>query len=198
MAGLTLAGRLCQQNRPPVVVERSLSDASGYAIGLYPLGSSVLHGLGQYQRFLAEGLVVERYELADRSGRLLQSLDLSRLTGQVGPLVMIDRGSLLGILESASADADLRRGVSVTSLVREGTAVEVCFDDGTTDRFDLVVACDGMSSRTRAMVSDPPEEFDAGWILWTWWADQERFAPEVVREYWGTGGSSGPTRPPDG
>jgi 2-polyprenyl-6-methoxyphenol hydroxylase-like FAD-dependent oxidoreductase len=49
LAGLTLAGRLCQQGRAPVLVERSASPEGGYAIGLYPLGSCVLHGLGTYE-----------------------------------------------------------------------------------------------------------------------------------------------------
>jgi hypothetical protein len=41
IAGLTLGGLLCRQERPPVIVERSASAADGYAIGLYPLGSCV-------------------------------------------------------------------------------------------------------------------------------------------------------------
>jgi len=42
MAGLTLAARLCQQGRDPVIIERSTSIEGGYALGLYPVGSCVL------------------------------------------------------------------------------------------------------------------------------------------------------------
>jgi len=87
IAGLTLGGLLCRQERPPVIVERSASPADGYAIGLYPLGRCVLHGLGAYRELAARSLVLERYELSAGSGWVLQSLDMSVLTGAVGPLL---------------------------------------------------------------------------------------------------------------
>ena len=98
VAGLTLASRLEQIGLRPVVVERSATNQGGYAIGLYPLGSCVLHGLGTYGDLLQTGLSVDRYELADHRGRVLQSLDMSVLTGEVGPMVMIDRTELLDLL----------------------------------------------------------------------------------------------------
>ena len=60
IAGLTLAARLCQQERPPVVVERSASVDRGYAIGLYPAGSCVLHGLGTYDELTRQAIALER------------------------------------------------------------------------------------------------------------------------------------------
>lgn len=84
MAGLTLAARLCQQGRAPVIVERATSIEGGYALGLYPLGGCVLHGLGTYEELLEKALVLERYELANSSGRVLQAVDMSVLTGNIG------------------------------------------------------------------------------------------------------------------
>jgi 2-polyprenyl-6-methoxyphenol hydroxylase-like FAD-dependent oxidoreductase len=49
------------------------------------------------------------------------------------------------------------------------------------------VGCDGMASRTREMVFGPAAGFDAGWVLWTWWADGSRPDPAVAREWWGLG-----------
>ncbi|MGP8059552.1 MAG: FAD-dependent monooxygenase [Acidimicrobiales bacterium] len=54
MAGLTLSGYLCQQGRPPVIIERSTAAEGGYALGLYPLGSCVLHGLRTYETLVGE------------------------------------------------------------------------------------------------------------------------------------------------
>lgn len=187
MAGLTLAARLCQQGRTPVIVERATSAEGGYAIGLYPVGSCVLHGLGTFERLMELSLPLERYEMASGSGQVLQSFDLSILVGDIGPLLMINRADLVCLLESSCADADLRRGVTVTSLVQHPDAVEVGFDDGTTERFDVVVACDGIESPTRDQVFGPAKGYDSGWILWTWWADANRFDPTVTREWWGAG-----------
>jgi len=155
VAGLTLGGLLCRQERPPVIVERSASAGDGYAIGLYPLGSCVLHGLGAYRELAARSLVLDRYELASGSGRVLQSLVMSVVTGAVGPLLMVGRRDLVDVLEACCTAADLRRGVTVSSLTQDGDAVEVELSDGTSGRFDVVVACDGMSSPTRELVFGP-------------------------------------------
>jgi 2-polyprenyl-6-methoxyphenol hydroxylase-like FAD-dependent oxidoreductase len=187
LAGLTLAGRLCQQGRPPVIVERSTSLDAGYAIGLYPLGSCVLHGLGTYERLVDRALCLERYELSSGTGRVLKAFDMSVLTGAVGPLLMIGRSDLVRLLEESCTGADLRRGVTVTTLRQDPDAVEVAFDDGTTEWFDVVVACDGVESSTRDLVFGPATGFDSGWVLWTWWANAERFDSTVAREWWGTG-----------
>jgi 2-polyprenyl-6-methoxyphenol hydroxylase-like FAD-dependent oxidoreductase len=187
IAGLTLAARLGQQGRPPLIVERSTEIESGYAIGLYPLGSCVLHGLGSYDRLLERARSVERYELADGSGRVLQAVDMSVLTGAVGPMLMVSRADLVRVLEATCTRSELRRGVTVEALVQRPDTVEVTFDDGTTGQFDAVVACDGIASPTRTRVFGPASGYDSGWVLWTWWAGAEAFEPDVVREYWGAG-----------
>jgi FAD-dependent urate hydroxylase len=187
MAGLTLAARLCQQGRSPVIVERAGSLEGGYALGLYPMGSCVLHGLGSYEALVKQAMVLERYEMASSSGQVLQSFDVSVLTGAVGPLLMISRSDLVRLLEASCAAADLRRGVTVSSLVQRPEVVEVGFDDGTAELFDMVAACDGADSATRELVFGPVQGYDSGWILWTWWADASRFEGAVAREWWGAG-----------
>lgn len=161
IAGLTLAGRLCQQGRPPVTVERSASVEGGYAIGLYPLGSCVLHGLGTYEQLVEQAQVIDRYELASGSGRVLQAFDMSVLTGAAGPMLMISRPDLVCLLQASCTSAALRRGMTVTSLVQHPDAVEVTFSDGTTGTFDVVVACDGIGSPTRDLVFGPTTGFDS-------------------------------------
>lgn len=102
MAGLTLASRLCRRDRPSVVVERCPDGSgAGYALGLYRLGTCVLHGIRLYEALLKRGLVVDRYQLADASGRILQDVDMSRLTGEVGPMIMVERASLVPLLADA-------------------------------------------------------------------------------------------------
>jgi 2-polyprenyl-6-methoxyphenol hydroxylase-like FAD-dependent oxidoreductase len=187
VAGLTLGALLCRQERPPVIVERSASAADGYAIGLYPLGSCVLHGLGAYGQLAERSQVLARYELRSGSGLVLQSLDMAVLTGAVGPLLMVIRRDLVEVLEACCAPADLRRGVTVSSLTQHGGAVDADFSDGTSGRFDAVVACDGMSSLTREMVFGPATGFDTGWALWTWWTGGDLFDPQVAREWCGPG-----------
>jgi 2-polyprenyl-6-methoxyphenol hydroxylase-like FAD-dependent oxidoreductase len=187
IAGLTLAGRLCQQGRAPVIVERSVSADSGYAIGLYPLGSCVLHGIGANEELARRALALQRYELASAAGRVLQSFDMTVLTPAAGPLHMVTRADLLGLLEPGCRQAELRRGVTVASLAQAPRGVTVTFDDGSREEFDAVVGCDGMHSQTRDLVSGPARVFDSGWLLWTWWAGGGQFDPKTAREWWGPG-----------
>lgn len=186
VAGLTLAARLAQQCRDLVVIERTEYTEQGYAIGLYPLGSCVLHGIHAYDKFVAAGHIVETYELADGAGQSLQTMDMKVLTDGIGPMVMLGRAELLALLERA-AGVPVRRATTITDLTQDPDGVDVTFADGTGDRFDLVVAADGIASATRERVFGPQRGFDTGWVLWTWWADARRFNPVIVREFWGHG-----------
>ncbi len=185
VAGLALASRLCQQGRPPVVVERSTASGDGYAISLYPMGSSVLHGLGSYPALQATSLEARRYLLADHRDRTMQAIDLSVLTDQAAPMLTVSRSDLLEVLESTAGAADIRRGVTVRSISQTPDAVVVDLDDGARETFDLVVGCDGMASPTRDAVMGRPGSYDSGWALWTWWDEAAGFDPEVMREWWG-------------
>ena len=187
VAGLTLAARLAQAGAPPVIVERSVSVEAGYAIGLYPTGSGLFHEFGTYDELRRQSLVVDRYLLANEGGRVLQEFDMSVLTDSTGPMLMVARNDLLCLLERSCGAGELRRGLTVRAVVPNRDKVDVTFSDGNVERFDVVVACDGINSRTRNLVFGPARGFNSGWMLWTWWAGSERFAPDVVREWWGSG-----------
>jgi 2-polyprenyl-6-methoxyphenol hydroxylase-like FAD-dependent oxidoreductase len=188
IAGLVLAAKLQRQGREPVVIERATEYADiGYGIGLYPLGSCVLHGLGAYDEYLARGLELSRYELADHTGKLLQELDLRVLTEDLGPMVMLSRTDLVDILRRTCGDLPIRMGTTVEAVEQDAHAVYVTLSDGTQDDFDLVVGCDGIHSALRSRMFDKPEVFDAKWTIWTWWGSSGLVPDDVFREYWGRG-----------
>ena len=187
VAGLTLAARLARAGAPPVIVERSLSVDAGYAIGLYPTGSALFHELGIYDDLRRVSLVVDRYLLANEAGRVLQDFDMSVLTDSTGPMLMVARDDLVCLLEQSCRAAELRRGVTVRSVVPNGDALDVTFTDGKVERFDVVVALrrdqlsdpeSGVRSRERIQLRMDAVDLVGG---------HERFAPDIVREWWGTG-----------
>ena len=188
IAGLTLAAKLRQQGRAPVVIEKAHEYTDiGYGIGLYPLGSCVLHGLGVYDDLVACGLEVQRYEIADHTGEVLQSLDMSVLTNEIGPMYMLSRTALIDLLRKACGDLPIRMGTTVSKVEQIGETVHTTFSDGTQGEFDLVVSCDGIHSDMRKQVFGAGEKFDSEWTCWTWWGSGDLFPPELVREYWGRG-----------
>jgi 2-polyprenyl-6-methoxyphenol hydroxylase-like FAD-dependent oxidoreductase len=190
VAGLTLAGKLLQQGRTPVVVERAdeFLDA-GYSLGIYPLGSSVLHGLGKYDELLERGEAAETYRVVNAHGELLQDVDLASFTNEIGPMVLISRTDLIEILHSAASAADIRMGTTVSKLdTSDDRVVRAELSDGSTEEFDLVVVCDGMGSPTREMAFDSePDVFDTDWVLWAWWAAMPDWDRGTIEESWGRG-----------
>ncbi|MFE4833976.1 FAD-dependent monooxygenase [Arthrobacter sp. NPDC056691] len=89
----------------------------------------------------ARGQVLARFPVGDPSGMSLTSE------------VEILRGDLAELLVSnTSASTDYRFGDRITSLQPEGDAALVTFEQGSAERFDLVVAADGIGSDTRRLV----------------------------------------------
>ncbi|MGD9633621.1 MAG: FAD-dependent oxidoreductase [Pirellulales bacterium] len=188
VAGLTLAAKLRQQGREPVIVEKAAQYGDvGYGIGLYPLGSCVLHGLGVYEELCRRSLEVKRYEIADHTGAVLQGMDMSAFTAEIGPMLMMSRTDLIDMLLQACGGLAIRMGTTVTNVEQSGDTVEVAFSDGTRGAFDLVVGCDGIHSELRMQVFGAGERFDCGWTAWTWWGRGDLYSAELIREYWGRG-----------
>jgi len=73
------------------------------------------------------------------------------------------------ILSSAvrRAGVTVRLGVTARSLVQDGAGVDVIFSDGVQERYDLVVAADGIHSSIRAMIfRDAPSPQFTGQGCW--------------------------------
>jgi 2-polyprenyl-6-methoxyphenol hydroxylase-like FAD-dependent oxidoreductase len=186
VAGLALAAKLRRQGREPVVVEKAPEYGEhGYSLALYPFGSAVLHGIGAYEDFVAAGTEMKTYELADHSAEVIQTVDFSDLLAEFGPSYCTTHATLVDILQRACGDGvDLRMGTTVTSVDEVGDEVEAALSDGSSERFDIVVGCDGIHSATRELILGEQPSFETGWVGWTWWGREGIFPPELVREYW--------------
>ena len=91
----------------------------------------------------ARGQVLARFPVGDPSGMSLTSE------------VEILRGDLAELLVSAtSASTEYRFGDRITSVQQEDDAALVTFGHASAERFDLVVAADGIGSDTRRLVFD--------------------------------------------
>lgn len=186
VAGLALAAMLARQGREPVVAEKADTYRdSGYGISLYPFGSAVLHGIGAYPGFAAASTELKTYEIADRHGGVIRSIDFAFLMADYGPTYLTARSTLIGLLRAAGGErVNLRMGTTVSALREAGSQVEALLNDGSTGRFDLVVGCGGINSPTRELLFGHQPGMDTGWVGWTWWGPPGIFPPETVRELW--------------
>jgi FAD-dependent urate hydroxylase len=167
-------------------------------LGLYYLGSRVLHGLGLFDQYLELSVEMQHYDIRNGQGELVRGYSLGQVNQVYGPLQGISRAALIGLLQEACGDVVIHMGTTVSALSQSDTQVEVTFNDGSTASFDLVVAADGLHSDTRKMLWDESEYiyWETGWGGWVVWADAALASKDAYTEYWGAGNFLGlyPTR----
>lgn len=186
IAGLTLACLMRQRGERPHIIERSSSfDDAGYNLGLYPLGSRVLHGLGLYDhprnaavtmRYYVSEMAQARFFVTTISPSMLESF--KRLLG-------VRRAELLEVFREGLGGLPIHFGETVAAINQERGRVTVKFVDESFAAFDLVVGGDGIHSATRSMIlkEDECARWDMEWGCWVCWADEQIVQPETAVEF---------------
>ena len=188
IAGLTLAALLEQRGIYPLVVEKaSTYGGLGYVLGLWPLGSRVLKGLGLYQALVERSVPLLRYRPCNERGRCVREFDFDWVTDRYGPILGVRRLDLIELLRQAISKLQLRMGETVSGLEIRPDSVGVTFSDGSQGDFDLVVGCDGLRSKMRELTfGDVPVSYH-GWTGYAWWLDPSLCDSDTITEYWTAG-----------
>ncbi|WP_316195046.1 MULTISPECIES: FAD-dependent oxidoreductase [unclassified Bradyrhizobium] len=127
-----------------------------------------LEAIGVFAEFTKRGYTSDGVDLFTPSGHRIGEIPTPKVAGSDVPggggIMRPELGSIL-------ADATLLSGVNVrvgctyTHIAQHESNVEVTFSDGTTGRYDLVVAADGVHSKTRALLFPevrPPQYIGQG------------------------------------
>lgn len=187
IAGLTIAGLLSRTGAHEVVVlehAREYGEA-GYGIGLYPLGAAAFNALGASEELQRRSKPLTTYTMHGPDGAVLQSVDLTELLRDFGPMLGISRADLIEVLASRVPPGCIRFGVHAEAVERTGTGVVVRASDGSSHEGDVAVAADGMHSALRAAVFGKVEPYDTHFDAWMWWAPEGTGPAETASEYWG-------------
>ena len=213
IAGLTLAGLLSRRPRTHItLIERasSFTDLKGYAIGLYPLGSRVLHGLDLHKTFLQHSLPLTGYHIYDNAANLIKQFNWSKNSPFFQQTRCISRPNLINILRIPLVDhlapdeeslyknlqihhthkphITLHMNTTIAKIDEKSDHVTVTFSDDSAHNFDLVVAADGINSSVRSIHFPTPKIFDTKWGIWAWWKPAENTADNnPIFENWGQG-----------
>ncbi len=167
IAGPTLAYWLSRNGFNVTVVERSpaLRKAGGHAVDLFKPAMDIAEKMGVLADVEAKATgtdVIEAY----REGRDRRYvIEIGRLMSAVSDRhVEIMRDDLSQILYDACRDhVDFRFGESITQIAEDTDGVDVAFESGSSERFDLVIGADGLHSNVRRLVFGPESDF-ATWI----------------------------------
>ncbi len=173
IGGLASALTLRQAGFRVTVLERSprLLD-QGAGVTLAPNATRVLYHLGVGDALEATAVTQPASEYRHyRTGKTLQRIVRDDNREKYGsPHLRMHRWDLqqamAGQLARVAPDA-LRLGRQVTGVAQAGQGVELAFDDGRTEFFDIVVAADGIHSRTRELLFQPlPPAVFTGFVAW--------------------------------
>jgi 2-polyprenyl-6-methoxyphenol hydroxylase-like FAD-dependent oxidoreductase len=163
IAGLTLATALHHHGLTAELVERAPAwHAAGAGIAVQPNGLSILRALGLGAAVEQAGTVIGSWEYCDPQGEVLCQTDLRALWGNTAPFIGVERTTLQHVLLAGAAAVRARLGISITSLTQDGDAVSVCFSDGSSADYDLVVGADGIGSTVRHLAFGPGPPTYAG------------------------------------
>jgi 2-polyprenyl-6-methoxyphenol hydroxylase-like FAD-dependent oxidoreductase len=155
IGGLSSAIALGNAGHRVTVIERD-PDWTVYGVGIIQQ-SNVLRAaqqLGILDGYLAAGIGFDAVEIFIPSGQ-----KVARIPGHpVAPGLPVNLGigrpalhKLLGDSAIASG-AQVRLGITADRIDDTGDAVDVTFSDGSSARYDLVIAADGVYSTTRAQL----------------------------------------------
>lgn len=188
IAGLTLAGLLQQRGFAPKVVEQAPEYGQvGYVIVIWPSGSRVLKGLGLYEDLKRVGRSFTTYNVYDYKGKLIKNYTIEKVSKKYGPIISIYRPELIDVLRKAVDPEFIKMDTTIASLNETDENIEVEFNDGSTEEFDVVIGCDGIRSRTRKHIFGELPLTYSGMSGWGFWVDPEFSTTDGIVEYWGKG-----------
>ncbi|MGY0488551.1 FAD-dependent oxidoreductase [Streptomyces sp. WG-D5] len=142
---------------------------AGSGITLQGNALRVLRELGVWDQVEKSGYGFGSVGITAPDGTVLHVAEDLRTGGDDLPATVgMQRPRLQGILSDAvrASGATVRLGVRADSFEQDGEGVTVRLTDGTTGRYDLVIAADGLGSTTRAAIgiTDRPEP--TGMAIW--------------------------------
>jgi len=157
IAGLAAAWWLKQRGLAAQIVEKAPDlRCDGFVLSLGGAGYRIAGRMGILAGLEAKGVELGRTQFRDRQGRDVLLIDHRKHLRQTN-LLPVCRDDLVMALHRALEDqVPIRFATQVEALRQDADAVEVRFDDGSTDTFDFVVAADGCFSslRQRYFASD--------------------------------------------
>lgn len=165
ISGLTLAYWLKKHGFSPTVIEKRPNlNNKGYMIDFYGSGFDVAEKMGLLDQLVEKSsqYPVKKLEFVDNKGKPRASLNIDKfrelLDHRYAPLL---RGDLETVIyESMKEVVPVRFGASIANLTIHEDSVDVIFDNGQNETYDLVVGADGIHSNVRKLLWGDESQFN--------------------------------------
>ncbi|MGF1463830.1 MAG: FAD-dependent monooxygenase [Maricaulaceae bacterium] len=171
IAGASIAGPvtaywLAKNGFDVTLVERAKQlRRGGQNIDISDAARDVIRMMGLEDQVRARHTGEKGLQFVDTNNKARASFPVSK-AGSLTKEIEILRGDLAELLVDVTKDTvTYRFGDSITALNDTGSKVQVAFESGASDVFDLVIAADGMNSSTRKLIvgNDDNERYIGCW-----------------------------------
>jgi 6-hydroxynicotinate 3-monooxygenase len=162
LGGLTCAAFLQREGFAVTVYEQAPAFSRiGAGIILSANVMKVLRRLGIERSLLETGIRPDAFvSRAWDTGETLYELTLDAASEQRfgGPYINVHRGDLHAVLETTVRSGTIAFGHGLAGLEREGQAIRLVFENGSTQDADIVIGADGIRSKVRDILlgAEPP------------------------------------------
>lgn len=124
----------------------------GQNVDIKGVSQQVIRMMGIVDRIEAANTHEQGQKYLDAGGKVVAVFPKGAVGGLTADFEIL-RGDFAQILFETTQEAcDYRFGVSVIGLAESDDAIEVTFDDGSTEKFAMVICAEGIGSATRQMV----------------------------------------------
>jgi 2-polyprenyl-6-methoxyphenol hydroxylase-like FAD-dependent oxidoreductase len=170
-SGMSAAIQLRKQNIETHLLEiNSKWQAEGAGISLHGATIRAFKTLGILEEFIELGSSSDQLDVMAPTGHPLATIPNPRFAGPDIPGAgAIMRPVLAKILADKVVESGtkVRLGQTYITLQQDDDGVSVTFSDGSSDRFDLIIAADGIHSKTRAwLLPEAPQPEYTGQGVW--------------------------------
>jgi 2-polyprenyl-6-methoxyphenol hydroxylase-like FAD-dependent oxidoreductase len=179
IGGLAAAGFLQKKGFDITLVEQAPEFKHiGFGMSLFSNGRFVLRELGIDEEVARNGYIVPGLGLNYPDGSPLgQRLDFIHLKKLGAPVITIERAALHEALVKNLKNLKMCLGTTVKKITNNDDGAEVEFSDGTKEKFDLVVAADGIHSQIRQDFFEANAASYYGWSVRAFWAPAHAYKP---------------------
>ncbi len=186
ISGIAVAALLHKQGHTITVIDKRLSTSNqGYALSVWKNGQSVLKQVGAYQSLVKKGLFIKRFHVFNRTATLA-SIHLTKSVGISEPLLIVDRTDLRNSLLARVPSSSIRFGMTIERFHEHHDGVTVFFTNKTKERFDFIIAADGVNSPIRKKLFPEVQAKSTGITGFLVWIPGMRsVSPELVTQ-WGS------------
>lgn len=168
IAGPTVCYWLKKYGFSPTLIEKYDGlRKGGQAIDIRGVAISIIKKMGVYEEICDMRTKVELGRYVDAEGNTLHEEHGERFGFRLDDEVEIVRGDLVQILMSTIVDVPCHYQQSIDTVIQNDDDVIVTFNDGRTERYDLMIGADGIYSaiRRKAFTNDEYQLVNLGAYL---------------------------------